>query len=386
MPVTFIHTADWQLGKPYGSVVDVAKRSRLQQERFDVIDRIGTLVTDCNAAFVVVAGDLFDSPSPSKSIVSAACGGIGSLAVPVFVIPGNHDHGGPLGLWEQPFFQSERASLAPNLRILLSCEPVDLDDAVLLPCPLMRRHESSDLTAWLRSIEEDLAPFGKKARIAIAHGSVQSFAAPVDEEEGGGAPNQIDLDRLDDSSFDYIALGDWHGMKQVGSKAWYSGTPELDRFRRGEEYAGRHVLVVQAGRGAAPFVHPVNTSRLGWHAIDHQFTSDDGLDQLDQHLNDLLGTRVGKDLVHLTLSGSLGMAAMKRLDGMLEALDARLLRVKAYNAVTVAPSETEIVAMTARSQDPLISRVASILMDRLDDTTDTELVRAALRELYAAVV
>jgi len=386
MPVTFIHTADWQLGKPYGSVVDVAKRSRLQQERFDVIDRIGTLVTDCNAAFVVVAGDLFDSPSPSKSIVSAACGGIGSLAVPVFVIPGNHDHGGPLGLWEQPFFQSERASLAPNLRILLSCEPVDLDDAVLLPCPLMRRHESSDLTAWLRSIEEDLAPFGKKARIAIAHGSVQSFAAPVDEEEGGGAPNQIDLDRLDDSSFDYIALGDWHGMKQVGSKAWYSGTPELDRFPKGEEYAGGHVLVVQAGRGAAPFVHPVNTSRLGWHAIDHQFTSDDGLDQLDQHLNDLLGTRVGKDLVHLTLSGSLGMAAMKRLDGMLEALDARLLRVKAYNAVTVAPSETEIVAMTARSQDPLISRVASILMDRLDDTTDTELVRAALRELYAAVV
>ena len=77
MPVTFIHTADWQLGKPYGSVVDVAKRSRLQQERFDVIDRIGTLVTDRDAAFAVVAGDLFDSPSPSKSIVSAACGGIG---------------------------------------------------------------------------------------------------------------------------------------------------------------------------------------------------------------------------------------------------------------------------------------------------------------------
>ena len=387
MSITFIHTADWQLGKPYGSVADVAKRSKLQQERFDVVDRIGALVEAHGASFVVVAGDLFDSPSPSRPTVSAGCSKIGALKVPVCVIPGNHDHGGPLGPWEQDYFKREQASLAPNLRILLSCEPVELEDAVLLPCPLLRRHESSDLTAWLRSIEKDMAPYGTKARVAIAHGSVQSFSASVDDdEEGGGAPNQLDLDRLDDASFDYIALGDWHGTKQVGNKAWYSGTPEMDRFPKGDDYAGGHVLAVKASRGELPVVDAIKTSRLGWHALAHHFTDDDGLGQLEEQMRSLVGVRVGEDLVQLTLSGSLGMAATKQLDGMLEAWEARMLRVKLDHSATVAPSHDEIVAMTSRVHDPIISRVAARLVVQLRNGDNSDVARSALRELYSAVM
>jgi hypothetical protein len=147
MTVTFIHSADWQLGKPYGSVNEIEKRSILQQERVNVVDRIEALVREHDARFVVLAGDTFDSPSPSKSTVSAGCAAIGRLKVPVFLIPGNHDHGGPLGLWEQAFFTKEREALAPNLRILLTPEPVEIDDAVIFPCPLLRRHEPTDLTA-----------------------------------------------------------------------------------------------------------------------------------------------------------------------------------------------------------------------------------------------
>jgi DNA repair exonuclease SbcCD nuclease subunit len=42
--------------------------------------------------------------------------------------------------------------------------------------------------------------------------------------------NRITLERLPSSEIDYIALGDWHGIKQVNQKVWYSGTPEIDRF------------------------------------------------------------------------------------------------------------------------------------------------------------
>ena len=117
---TFLHTADWQLGKPYGAVADLEKRVALQDERFAAISRIGNAVRDHGAAFVVVAGDLFDSPSPSRAVVSRACSAIGQLGVPVYVIPGNHDHGGPLGPWDQPFFTQERDQLAPNLHVLLA--------------------------------------------------------------------------------------------------------------------------------------------------------------------------------------------------------------------------------------------------------------------------
>lgn len=139
---TFIHTADWQLGKPYARIEDGQKRALARQARLESIHRLGHAVRENHAAFVLVAGDLFDSPTPDKGTVSAACAAIGALAVPVYVIPGNHDHGGPGCVWEQPFFRQECAALAPNLQVLLKAEPVQLPGAILLPCPLLRRHDS----------------------------------------------------------------------------------------------------------------------------------------------------------------------------------------------------------------------------------------------------
>ena len=123
MSLTFLHTADWQLGKPYARVTDDAKRARLQAERFECLKRIAAAVSQHKAAFVLVAGDLFDSPSPLKSSVAMACEAIGQMGVPVVVIPGNHDHGGPGSLWEQPFFLQQRDQLAPNLQVLLTTLP-----------------------------------------------------------------------------------------------------------------------------------------------------------------------------------------------------------------------------------------------------------------------
>ncbi|MFN5695903.1 MAG: exonuclease SbcCD subunit D, partial [Cyanobacteriota bacterium] len=94
---TFLHTADWQIGKPYARVTDPDKRSRLRQVRLEAIERIGA--TAAGASFLVVAGDLFDSPTPARSDVSAVCAAIGRLELPVLVIPGNHDHGAPGSVW-----------------------------------------------------------------------------------------------------------------------------------------------------------------------------------------------------------------------------------------------------------------------------------------------
>ncbi len=118
----------------------------------------------------------------------------------MFLIPGNQDHGGLLGLWEHPFFTKEREALAPNLRMPLTPEPVEIDDTVLFPCPLLRRHEPTNLTAWLRPGGLDLTPFGSKPRIVIAHGSVQGFGFDSDDKDGGGAPKQIDLARRESTT------------------------------------------------------------------------------------------------------------------------------------------------------------------------------------------
>ncbi len=386
MIATFLHTADWQLGKPFAGVDDIQKRTLIQQERINVLHRIAEAAKSNGAEFILVAGDVFDSPSATKSTVSAACAAIGAMKVPVLVIPGNHDSGGPGSLWEQSFFQHERDQLAPNLSVLLKPEPLELETAVLFPCPLLRRHESTDITTWLRSIESDLERFGDKPRVVLAHGSVQGFGSQAEDDEGeGGAINQIDLGRLSERGFDYIALGDWHGMKQVGPKAWYSGTPEMDRFARGESNDPGHVLLVTAERNGAPKVTSARTARLGWHQVAFDFADDAGLTRLEEEIDRLIGPHAQQDLLLLELGGSLGIEATTRLEQKLESWQARLLRLKLGNRTIIAPSPEEIEALTQRTSDPLVARVATkLVVDASGDNEQAACARIALRELYAA--
>lgn len=386
MKATFLHTADWQLGKPFAGVYDLQKRSLIQQERLNVLQHLADAAKANQAEFILVAGDIFDSPSTTKATVSAACARIGAMGLPVFAIPGNHDWGGPGSIWEQPFFQHEREQLAPNLTVLLKPEPVELETVVLFPCPLLRRHESADTTTWLRSIEAELSRFSDKARLVLAHGSVHGFGAQVDDEEmEGGGINQIDLSRLPEGCFDYVALGDWHGMKQVGPKAWYAGTPEMDRFARGAGNEPGHVLIVTVERNDIPKVRPVRTARLGWHQVAFQFAEDTSLARLEEQIDGLIGTRAQQDLLLLELHGSLGIEATIRLEQKLEAWQARLLRLKLANWTVIAPSPEETEALIRRTADPLIARVAANLVSATSgDGESAACARIALRELHAA--
>ena len=219
----------------------------------------------------------------------------------------------------------------------------------------------------------------------LIHGSVQGFGSQDDDDGAeSGQPNLVDLSRLPEQEFDYFALGDWHGTKQVEAKAWYAGTPELDRFPKGETNDPGHVLIVNVQRAVAPDVTPIRTARLGWHELAFDFVDDAGLDQLEQRINERIGGRAGADLLRLELRGSLGIEATTRLEEKLESWQARLLRLKLFDQTVVAPSAEEAEELTQRVGDPLISRVASLLVDQSAGTgEDAAVARIALRELHA---
>jgi len=306
--------------------------------------------------------------------------------VPVLAIPGNHDHGGPGCVWEQAFFQREREALAPNLRVLLEAAPVELDAAVILPCPLLRRAVMADPTDWLRTPEAFAGLSPDKPRIVLAHGSTQTFSGQwADDEEDASAGNLLDLSRLPVAEIDYIALGDWHGSKQVDAKAWYAGTPELDRFPKGGEHDPGNVLIVEARRGGVPQVTRVVTAHLKWNDMAFDFADDAALDTLNERLTTLVGSRANEDLLRLTLTGSVGIEAANRLEQIIESQEARLLRLKLANRTLIAPTDAEIQALTERSADPLIASVARKLVERaVGESEDAQVARIALRELHAA--
>ena len=89
-----LHTADWQIGKPYRWVDDPERRSRLQRARMEAVERIIELVDARAIDAVLVAGDLFDSSTVDGGLVMEVLELLGSINTPVLVIPGNHDHGG----------------------------------------------------------------------------------------------------------------------------------------------------------------------------------------------------------------------------------------------------------------------------------------------------
>ena len=120
----FIHTADWQIGKPFLQIKDEQKRFKLRQERLNAISRIRDVVRTEQSQFVLIAGDLFDSPTPSTTSVAEVLEEIGKMNVPVIVIPGNHDHGALGTVWYSDDFNKYQRQMAPNLMTLLDSRPV----------------------------------------------------------------------------------------------------------------------------------------------------------------------------------------------------------------------------------------------------------------------
>jgi DNA repair exonuclease SbcCD nuclease subunit len=383
----FIHTADWQLGKPYAKVHDDEKRSQISLQRLQAIGRLKSFIAAHNARFVVVAGDLFDTQTPKKQLVSATCKAIGDLQIPVYVIPGNHDFYGIESIWEQDFFKQEQQQLAPNLKLLTTPVPTQAPGAWIFPAPLLRRHTSLDPTHWLRnfSYEEFLTEHPQANTlpwIVLAHGTIQGFDSNIDDEDTeSSTANLIDLERLP-KCFDYIALGDWHGMKQIDEITWYSGTHEPDRFPKNSEYRSGYALLVKTSRQQKPIVEPVQTGELNWHCVDFHFHNDDALATLENQIQQYTAGRVGNDLIRLELTGSLGLAAAQRLEALIETWESRFLRVKNYNRIHIAPTEQELLSLTQRT-DPLIARVAHSLNElRVSHSDQASIANAALRQLF----
>jgi DNA repair exonuclease SbcCD nuclease subunit len=385
----FIHTADWQIGKPYGAVADEQKRFRLQQERLNAIGRIREVVRLQAAQFVLVAGDLFDSPTPAPTAVLEVLEAIGEMEVPVLVIPGNHDHGAPGTVWHREDFLRHQSQLAPNLQLLLKREPLELEQVVVLPCPLLRNQDSTDPSLWLQGFDWSSLS-AAKPRIVLAHGGVHGFGGreySIDEEAQAGANNLIELESLPQEEIDYCALGDWHNLKQVNAKAWYSGTPEPDRFDQGENNQRGQVLLVEIQRGQLPQVQTMPTGRIQWHNISFCFNSDADLVRFEREVEALTAARVARDLLRVQVSGSLSLAGHRRYDQFMGDLGNRLLRLRLKGECQQAPEAAELEQLIGRVEDPLIARVAAELQRRLSqaeeiDSEKAAITRVALCELF----
>ena len=245
-----VHTSDLHLGKRFGQMPEEL-RGRLTEARHSSIERLISLARSRNANAILVAGDVFDTETPSSATLRQALQAMAAdPSLSWLLMPGNHDSLSAGELW------NEVARTRPeNVLLALTAEPIALSTGlVVLPAPCTTRRPGRDLTEWMAAADTS----SDAIRIGLAHGAVQSFGED-------GVTDVIAPDRAERSGLDYLALGDWHGEVRITDRTWYSGTPEPDRFKHNA--SGSALVVTIEGPGAVPEVMPAETGKFHWETL-----------------------------------------------------------------------------------------------------------------------
>jgi DNA repair exonuclease SbcCD nuclease subunit len=167
---------------------------------------------------VILAGDTFDCHRLPQALLDRAAEVIAAAALPVVILPGNHDPAVP-----DAVYRHGALAAVENLHVL----GITHDEAVVFP--------QLDLEIWGRAHRDyrDMIPFEiarprrTRWQIAVAHGHYQ----PLPDRSTQLRPSWlIGDDEIAATGADYVALGHWNRAAKVGNggvAAYYSGSPEF---------------------------------------------------------------------------------------------------------------------------------------------------------------
>lgn len=366
----FLHTADWQIGRVYsfggdGDGHDPA--AAMAKARYDVVGTIAELATSERVDAVLVAGDVFDKQALSdgslRRLVHAMAGFTGRWVL----LPGNHD----AALAESVWTRLQRLDvLTPNIDVILEPRVLEYPQSgfAAIAAPLTQRQTHTDLTEWFDTAQTS----PELLRIGLAHGSVAGILP-----ESADSSNPIASDRAATARLDYLALGDWHGTKQVDARTWYSGTPEEDRFKDNDP--GNVLIVEIDAPGAVPRVTPKRVGRFSWQLRGVEVNGAADVERLREELLNLGEV----DVVRMYVSGLADFATSEHLRVAIEEARARahVLEVD-LSGLRLEPTAADLAGMKV---DGALAEVVDELRGMQAQPDQAVLANEALKLLFDLV-
>lgn len=279
----FLHTADWQIGMTFHGFKEKS-RSAMEDDRIEVIEAIGDFAN--NAAnsidFVLVCGDIFETPRVSETLVKKTFKKIERIKKPVYVLAGNHEWNGSEFMFTTKYFLENKPT---NLHVLQAgINPIEgLNGVEIVAAPLEGKEDQIDLV----KAQIDLLEPTTGTRIVAAHGSIDAIMP------AGGRKDLIALAPIEkalaDKKIHYVAMGDRHSTTKVGESGavWYSGAPEPTAFTEDDQ---RNILAVEVNPGSASKVEKIQVGqwefiRFGTKVDQHQLRSKQDLDDLEKRID-----------------------------------------------------------------------------------------------------
>ncbi|MBF9235348.1 metallophosphoesterase family protein [Microvirga alba] len=366
MAFRFLHTADWQIGKPFANIAGDSG-AELRSQRIKTVESIAQIANERAVDAILVAGDAFDSNEVSDRTIVRTIEALAPFSGSWIFLPGNHDAALAHSVWTR----MHAMGLPSNIVIADKPEPIDRWNgrATVLPAPLRRRRESLDQTEWF-----DQAPSSDgSCRIGLAHGSVAN-RLPGNADSS----NEIPEDRAERAGLCYLALGDWHGALKIAPRTWYSGAPEPDRHKAND--AGS-IFIVDIDRPRAPErVETLNVGRYYWIRIDIELI--DGTCERALQALEGLSNEYRTCVVFLNLTGAISLAERRRLELELKKWEARVHHLEIDDSGLIdEPTPDDLDAL---DNTGFVRLAVERLRLRASDPGDPEssAARMALRMMY----
>ena len=199
--IKVLHCADLHLDSPFSGLDPIQSEARREEQR-ELLRTLICYIRNQRIDLVLIAGDLFDNGFTNSDTVKYTAGLLGNLPCPVVISPGNHDPYVPNGIYSGGFpknvhiFDSKKLSHFDFDELGVSVWGYAFTSAVYEEHPLSLEYTVDESKINLLCAHTDL---------------IQSLSkyAPITPRE------------LDDSPFDYAALGHVHNAPEAGN---YNGT------------------------------------------------------------------------------------------------------------------------------------------------------------------
>ena len=230
-----LHTSDLHIGKR------VNEFSMIEDQRY-ILERIENIVKEEQPDVVLIAGDVYNSATPSAEAVSLLNDFIThlhSLCRYVVILSGNHDSAERLAFgaeimrqngvyFSQTFSQVPQKITIPdeygdvNIYLLPFVRPIDVRSAYKEALePSGEQVDSYD--AAIGKAVEAMHPDYTQRNILVAHQYIKGGERCEGEDVVGGL-DEVDVEIV--KNFDYVALGHLHRPQHVQYKhVRYSGSP-----------------------------------------------------------------------------------------------------------------------------------------------------------------
>ncbi|WP_375002274.1 exonuclease SbcCD subunit D [Gordonia sp. PS3] len=374
--VTFLHTADWQLGMTRHFLSGDAQ-STYSAARDDAVVRIGDLARATGAEFVVVCGDVFDDPRVSTRIIRRTLAALGEYPVPVYLLPGNHD---PLDATSVYRSREFVAACPDNVIVLDEPGVVAVRDGVaLVAAPWTTKRPLTDLVSdQLSQLTES-----DDIRIVVGHGGVDSLSPNDDPSIVGSTALDVAVAA---ELVDYVALGDRHSLTSVGDsgRVWYSGAPEVTAFDHVESAPG-HVLEVTLSRGGESSIEvtPHRVGQWSFRTIREHMNGADDIARLRGLFSEIPDK--SRTVVQLALTGTISVTDEVALADLLDEFGDRFAALKIWERhhdLTVVSDPSDVAQLDLQGYAALAAAELAERAASDSDTADAADARAALALLY----